>query len=111
MLKKLYSNFINSINGLKVASKEHSFRIEILGGLILTPYLLLIEIDIILKFLIIITYFLLLAFEIINTAIEILCDKITKEIDLDIKKIKDLASSSVLMILTSLIILIVFTFF
>jgi len=111
MLKKLYSNFINSINGLKVASKEHSFKIEILVGLILTPYLLLIEIDIILKFLIIITYFLLLAFEIINTAIEILCDKITKEIDLDIKKIKDLASSSVLMILTSLIILIVFTFF
>jgi len=111
MLKKLYSNFINSINGLKVASKEHSFKIEILVGLILTPYLLLIEIDIILKFLIIITYFLLLAFEIINTAIEILCDKITKEIDLDIKKIKDLASSSVLVILTSLIILIVFTFF
>ncbi len=56
-------------------------------------------------------YFLLLAFEILNTSIEKLSDKITKEIDLDIKNIKDLASAAVFVVLLILIILIVFTFF
>ena len=111
MIKKLYFNFINSINGLKVACKEHSFIIEILGGVILIPYLIFLELNILFKLLIIFTYLLLLAFEIVNTAIEKLCDKITKEIDSDIKKIKDLASASVLVVLTALIVLIIFTFF
>ena len=111
MIKKLYFNFINSINGLKVACKEHSFIIEILGGIILIPCLIFLELNILFKLLIIFTYLLLLAFEIVNTAIEKLCDKITKEIDSDIKKIKDLASASVFVVLTALMVLIIFTFF
>ena len=111
MIKKLYLNFINSINGLKVVCKEHSFVIEILGGIILIPYLIFLELNILFKLLIIFNYLLLLAFEIINTAIEKLCDKITKEIDSDIKKIKDLASASVFVVLTALMVLIIFTFF
>ena len=110
MIKKLYLNFLNSINGLKIAFKEHSFIVEIIGGIILIPYLMYIELDFLFKILIIITYFTLLAFEIVNTAIEILCDKITKEIDPEIKKIKDLASASVFLVLIVLIILIVLTF-
>ena len=111
MIKKLYLNFLNSINGLKIACKEHSFIIEIMGGIILIPYLIYIELNFLFKILVIITYFALLAFEIVNTAIEKLCDKITKEIDSDIKKIKDLASASVFVVLTALIVLIIFTFF
>lgn len=111
MIKKLYFNLLNSMNGLKIAFKEHSFVIEIIGGIILVPYLILIELNILFKLLIFFTYLLLLAFEIVNTAIEILCDKITKEIDLDIKKIKDLASAAVFVVLIALIILIIFTFF
>ena len=63
------------------------------------------------KLLIFTVYILLLTFEIINTAIEKLCDKITKELDEDIKIIKDLASASVFVVLLLLIILILSTFF
>ena len=56
------------------------------------------------KLVITLTYFLLLAFEIFNTAIEKLCNKITKDYDKDIKQIKDLASASVFLILIILII-------
>ena len=46
-----------------------------------------------------------------NTAIEKLCNKITLELDPDIKKIKDLASASVFIVLIILIILVITTFF
>ena len=111
MAKNFFFNLKNSINGLKVAFKEHSFVAEILGGIILIPYLFFVDLNILLKLIIMIVYFFLLAFEIANTAIEKLCDKITKEHDDNIKKIKDLASASVFIILIILIILIIFTFF
>ena len=46
----------------------------------------------------------LLAFEIMNTAIEKLCDKVTTEINPEIKKIKDLSSAAVFVVLLILII-------
>ena len=61
------------------------------------------ELDNILKLIIITIYFLLLAFELINTAIEMLSDKISKNFDSDIKKIKDISSASVFIILILLI--------
>ncbi len=42
---------------------------------------------------------LLLAVEMINTSIELLCDRITRDFDVQIKKIKDVASGSVFLIL------------
>ena len=102
-MKKIFSNLINSINGLKITLKQHSFIIEVVGGLILIPYLIIAELDNILKLIIITIYFLLLAFELINTAIEKLSDKITKNFDSDIKKIKDISSASVFIILILLI--------
>ena len=101
---KLFNNFINSINGLKVALTEHSFKAEILLGFFIVPYILIEELDPILKIIILLTYFLLLVAEIVNTAIEMLCNKITIKNDKHIKKIKDLASASVFLILLSLII-------
>ena len=111
MIKKLYNNFLNSINGLKFIFKEHSFIVEIIGGFILVPYVIFLETSIFFKLLIITVYLFLLSFEIVNTSIEKLCDKITKETDKDIKIIKDLASASVFLVLIILIILILFTFF
>ena len=102
-MKKIFSNLINSINGLKITLKQHSFIIEIVGGLILIPYLIIAELDNIIKLIIITIYFLLLAFELINTAIEKLSDKISKNFDSDIKKIKDISSASVFIILILLI--------
>ena len=110
MIKKFYFNLINSFNGIKIALKEHSFIAEILGGIILIPYIIFLHTSILLKLLIITAYILLLAFEIFNTAIEKLCDKITKEIDDDIKAIKDLASAAVFLVLIILLILIFLTF-
>ena len=63
--------------------------------------------DYLFKLIILTVYFLLLAFEIMNTAIEKISDKITTEIDLDIKKIKDLSSLSVFIVLISLIVLLI----
>ena len=103
MIKKLYKNFLNSLNGLKVAFKENSFRLEILLGLFLVPYILFSNNELILKIILSILYLLLLAFEIMNTSIEKLCDKITKDFDNDIKKIKDLSSASVFAVLITLL--------
>ena len=98
------------MNGLKVAVNENSFILELIGGIFLLPYLFFLDASFLLKMLILTVYFLLLAFEILNTSIEKLSDKITKEIDEDIRKIKDLASAAVFVVLIILIILIIFTF-
>ena len=110
-LKKFYSNFLNSINGLREALKEHSFVSEIILGLFLIPFLILIENDNFIKLLVIITYFFLLAFELINTSIEKLSDKVNKEYDADIKSIKDISSAAVFIILLILIFLVFFSIF
>ena len=110
-IKKLLFNFINSLNGLKIAFKEHSFIIEIVGGLILIPYIVIADLNNIFKLIVIVIYFLLLAFELLNTAIEKLSDKISKEYNQDIKKIKDISSASVFIILMLLIISLILTTF
>tara|TARA_B100000123_G_C25400008_1_gene283916 strand:- start:85 stop:429 length:345 start_codon:yes stop_codon:yes gene_type:complete len=110
VIKKLYGNLINSLNGLKIVIKENSFILELIGGIFLILYLFNTDISTLFKLLILSVYFLLLAFEIFNTSIEKLCDKITKETDKDIKIIKDLSSASVFVVLFILIILIISTF-
>ena len=111
MINKLYKNLINSVNGLKIAVHEHSFFVEIILGIIIIPYALIVEISIELKLLIFIVYFILLAFELINTSIEKLCDKITKNYDEDIKITKDIASASVFIILLALLFLLIYSMF
>ena len=111
IIKKFYSKLISSINGLKLTLTEHSFIAEILGGFILIPYLIIADLNNIFKLMIIILYFLLLAFELLNTAIEKLSDKITKNFDEDIKKIKDISSASVFVILSLLIVSLILTIF
>ena len=59
---KLYKNFINSMNGLKIALKENSFILELIGGIFLLPYLFFLNASLLLKMLILTVYFLLLAF-------------------------------------------------
>jgi diacylglycerol kinase (ATP) len=110
MIKKLILNFKNSINGLRFALSENSFILELIGGMILFPYIFFSDLNIIYKLSIIIVYVLLLAFELLNTAIEELCNKINKEFDKDIKAIKDLSSSAVFVVLALLLILIILSF-
>ena len=110
-MKKIFTNLINSVNGLKVSLKENSFILEIIGGFILIPYLIVSDLNNIFKLIIVSIYFLLLAFELINTAIEKLSDKISKKYDPDIKKIKDISSASVFVILILLLISLILALF
>ena len=104
MIKRLYNNLLNSLNGFKIVFKENSFILELILGIFLIPYIFLSNIDFTHKVILFVLYFLLLAFEILNTSIEKLCDKITKEHDLDIKNIKDLSSAAVFLILLILVV-------
>ena len=104
MIKKLFNNLINSINGLKIVIKESSFILELVLGFFLIPYIFLSNIEFNHKIFLLVLYFLLLATEIMNTAIEKLSDKFTKDFDNDIKNIKDLSSASVFIVLITLII-------
>jgi diacylglycerol kinase len=45
MIKKLYNNLLNSLNGLKVVIKENSFILELILGFFLVPYIFLSNID------------------------------------------------------------------
>ncbi len=110
MIKKLYSNLINSLTGLKIVFKESSFILELVLGVFLIPYIFLSNIDLNYKIILSVLYFLLLAFEIMNTAVEKLCDRVTTDIDPDIKKIKDLSSAAVFLVLTLLVIIFLVTF-
>ena len=109
-LKKLYSNFINSLNGLGAGLKEHSFVMEVIGGVVLIPYAVIANLELFFKISIIAVYFILLAFELLNTSIEKLSDKITTAFDEDIKKIKDLSSAAVFLVLLVLVSLIIISF-
>ena len=108
-IKKLYYNLINSINGLKIVLKEHSFRIELYGGIFLMLFLFNSNIENFFKVLITINYFFLLSFEVINTCIEKISDKINKKFDIEIKNIKDISSAAVFLILVTLILNIIFS--
>ena len=103
MIKKIYENLINSLNGLKIVINEKSFVMELILGVFLLPYVLISNIDFNHKLLLLVIYFILLAIEIINTAIEKLSDKFTKDFDNDIKGIKDLASAAVFLTLIILV--------
>lgn len=108
-IKKLYYNLINSINGLKIVLKEHSFKIELYGGIFLILFLSTSNIENIFKVLILINYFFLLSFEVINTCIEKISDKINKKFDIEIKNIKDISSAAVFLIFITLILNIFFS--
>ena len=109
-IKKVFSNLLNSVNGLTIAFKEHSFILEIIAGIILIPFLIIVEIENINKILIIMTYSIMLAFELINTSIEKVSNKITKNFYLEINEIKDLSSSAVFIIFLLLIIVLIIPF-
>ena len=92
---KLKNNFIHSISGLRYGLSEHSFRIGLLVGFVLLPILIVVRCPIELKLFLLFSYLLILICELLNTAIEGLCNRITQEEDSQIKVIKDIASAAV----------------
>jgi len=96
-------NLKNSLRGFKIALSDKSFTTEILLGFVLIPLVVAADVEEWgYKIGTILTYILLLAFELINTAIEKLCDRVTKEHDETIMAVKDMASASVFIVLLCL---------
>jgi len=84
-------------NGLKVAWKEeHNFRIEILAAILVLVVLIFFRFSYVESALCIVAIVLVLSAEVVNTAVEDMCNKIEMNQDLQIRKIKDLMALYVL---------------
>lgn len=93
---KLIHAFRNSLNGLKLTwAKEQAFRLEILGGIALLPFLYWIQGARIDKILVLFSFVLLLIVELLNTGIEKANDAHKKARDPLVKFSKDAASAAV----------------
>lgn len=99
ILKKLQENIKNSLYGLYTCLSEIAFKLEIAYGIILLILIAFLDFDHIHNLILFIEYFLLIAFELINTAIEKTCNRITNEYDLLVRDAKDLGSAAVFLIL------------
>jgi diacylglycerol kinase (ATP) len=95
---KIYSNFKNSVRGLRLTFFHPSFFLEIILGIPAIVLLIFIKGINTPVLLFILAYILLLAVELLNTSIELVCDRITKSHDEQIKNIKDIASGAVFLL-------------
>tara|TARA_R110001583_G_scaffold6499_3_gene32856 strand:- start:1471 stop:1827 length:357 start_codon:yes stop_codon:yes gene_type:complete len=96
-IKRIFLAFGYSIKGIKSAFKyEAAFRQEVLLALILIPIALIVEVSQIERILLISPVILVLIFEIINSAIEAVVDRIGIEFHELSGRAKDMGSAAVL---------------
>lgn len=93
------NNLRNSISGLVFAWSDKSFKAEIYLGILLLPIVLAVDGPLIAKIAVVTTYLLVLVVELLNTALEKLCDRVTLDHDPAIKAVKDMASAAVFLML------------
>jgi diacylglycerol kinase (ATP) len=95
-LKRLYLASLNTWNGLKFAVRsEQAVREELVGLLLAVPLAVVVGTTPAWRLALIGVVLLLLAVELLNTAIEKLADRLTREHDPQIGKVKDMASAAV----------------
>ena len=93
---RLYRATKNTIDGLKILwCKEQAFRQEIYVSIILIPIIFFLSISPTLKLLLILLLFFLLLVETINSAIEVIIDRISLDINPQSKMAKDMGSAAV----------------
>jgi diacylglycerol kinase len=96
-IKARFQSFIYAFRGLKhLVKKEHNFRIHLLAIIVVLIAGMYYHISLFEWFFIATAITLVLVLEIINTGIERLANLIFKEKNDDIKIIKDIAATSVL---------------
>jgi diacylglycerol kinase (ATP) len=96
-LKRLFLATINSWNGLKFAVRsEQAIREELAALLLAIPLAFIIGTTAVRRLELIVVVLLLIAVELLNTAIEKLADRLTREIDPQIRDVKDMGSAAVL---------------
>jgi diacylglycerol kinase (ATP) len=95
-LQRIYLATINSWNGLLAAARsERAIREEIVILVLAVPAAFLIAATFARAVEMILVLLLLLAVELLNTAIEKLCDRVTLERDEQIRRVKDMGSAAV----------------
>ena len=96
-MKKIFDSFVFAWKGLKVTwREENNFRIEVLVGLLVIFCLFYFSFSFVESALCVMAIILVLSAEIINTAVEDLCNKIESNHDPVIEKIKDVMATFVL---------------
>jgi diacylglycerol kinase (ATP) len=95
-LKRLWQAAINSWNGLvAVTQSEEAFRQEIFVLVFGVPLAFLLTSDVGERFALIGVIIFIMIVELLNTAIEKLCDRVTRDDDPVIKRVKDMGSAAV----------------
>jgi diacylglycerol kinase (ATP) len=96
-LKRLYLATLNSWNGLKFAVRsEQAIREEIIALALAIPLAFIVGVSAERRLELVAVVLLLIAVELLNTAIEKLADRLTREIDPQIRDVKDMGSAAVL---------------
>ncbi len=91
------NSFVYALNGILEAVKERNVRIHLLATVIVCGVCLQLELSAVEWGIIFSAIALVLVTEFINTAIEHLCDFLTTDYSIHIKKIKDIAAAAVLL--------------
>jgi diacylglycerol kinase len=87
------------MSGLWLLRCDKSIQIELIIGIPMLIFSNVYKPGLTTSILFSMSFVLLIAVEILNTAIEKICNRITKDWDLDIKNIKDIASSAVFLLI------------
>jgi diacylglycerol kinase (ATP) len=96
-LKRILLATINSWNGLKFAVRsEQAIREELVALVLAVPLAFVVGTTAARRLELIIVVLLLIAVELLNTAIEKLSDRLTREHDQQIGNVKDMGSAAVL---------------
>ncbi len=96
-LTRLFSAIRNSMRGLKaIFRSEEAFRMEAIATMILIPLAFWLDVSKVERALLISSLLILLIVEMLNTAIEVVVDRIGTEIDPLSGMAKDVASTSVM---------------
>ncbi|MGW8367284.1 MAG: diacylglycerol kinase [Gammaproteobacteria bacterium] len=96
-LGRLVSATRNSLRGLKaIFRSEEAFRMEAIATLVLIPFAFWLDVSKVERVLLVASLLILLIVEMLNTAIEVVVDRIGTEIDPLSGMAKDVASTSVM---------------
>lgn len=111
MIKRILKSFVYAARGLGIVWREEfNFRLEILAGAIVLATAYFFRFTYIESAFVVLAVTAILCAEILNTAIEDLCNKIEPNQNDAIRKIKDTAAAFVLIAIIGAIFLIAFAF-
>jgi undecaprenol kinase/diacylglycerol kinase (ATP) len=110
-LTQRFKSFTHAINGFRLMwFEEHNFRIHLIAALFACFLGFFVSLKPIEWALILFAIAMVLAAELMNTAIENVCDFISPELDPRIKKIKDISAACVLLTAIFAILIAAFVF-